>query len=377
MRSIVIKISLLLCIYPLSAQIQTSLYLNEAYESNPFRLPVPEASWVSTIDGGVQFNFSSLAISYNGSYTDFSSFRDRNYFWHQAAFFGSFSNTKLGIYANQRLNKNDYQIYNYNTFTGYANQSILLGSVNIFLASNLSINNYPEISEINNWEVNGSLKINKSFQTKTTIISGFAIYYKQYTTSLFYLDTLTRFSGSGNGTNSGTQSFVEQVETESPPVSQMQYWIRVAQYLTQSTGLAIQYSARKTINGKARFLPGLTYGNNQESQIFDDPMGYESQAVGMEITQILPAQLILKASSYLGQKNYTSQGTYINQEAFDTQTLRRDRYQTAHISLQKKFSVNNTRFSIQFWYRWLNNDSNSYWYDFSNNYGSLSLGVNL
>ena len=243
------------------------------------------------------------------------------------------------MYLNQRYNRNDYTVYNYNTLTGYVNHSINVGTFNFYLAGNLIYNTYPELSQIDNLEVNSSLRINKSFETRTTFIIGGSLHYKKYTSSYSFVDTLSIASGSGSGqgTNNEVQSVLQSIEVPAPSVSQFQYWVRIAQSLTQSTGVAAQIRSRINIEGATRTLPGLPFNYNQESEIFDDPMGYELQSIGVELTQILPAQIIMKASTYLGEKKYTAQGIYINQETFDPDILRADKYQTAEYESEKEF----------------------------------------
>jgi len=331
-------IALIILIIPLHAQVQTYIYFNEAFESNPFLLPDAQESWVSTIEVGVQLNISPISISYNGSYTNFSNFEERTFYWHQAALFSSFGKSNIGVFLNQRFNRNDYTVYNYNTLTGYINHSRNIDTFNFYLGGNVVYNTYPELSQIDNLEVNGSLRINKSFETRTTFIIGSTLHYKKYTTSYSYIDTLfmPSGSGSGQGTNTGMHSLLQSIEVPAPSVSQLQYWIRIAQSLTNSTGVAAQFRSG-----------------------------------------ILPAQLIMKASTYLGEKKYTAQGIYIDQETFDPQTLRSDKYHTAHMRLRKNLSIHSTRLAIEFWYRWSENSSNSYWYNFDNHYGSVSINLNF
>jgi hypothetical protein len=88
------------------AQWHANVYFNQAYDSNPFRLPEPEESWVSTFDIGIQRNFKKISLSYTGSFSRFQNMMDRNHYWHQLALFGSSSKTRWGIYAEQRLNNN-------------------------------------------------------------------------------------------------------------------------------------------------------------------------------------------------------------------------------------------------------------------------------
>ena len=51
------------------SQWRADMYLNQAYDSNPFRLPEPEASWVTTADLGLQYDFGGVAVSYQSNYT--------------------------------------------------------------------------------------------------------------------------------------------------------------------------------------------------------------------------------------------------------------------------------------------------------------------
>jgi len=364
------------------AQFQTYLHLNQAYESNPFRHPEAQESWISTLEGGLQYNISTISLSYNGSYSNFSNFADRNYYWHQGALFASFSDTRLGIYFDQRFNRDVYTLYNYNSMTAYINQNLSLSTFNFFLAANGMINNYSELEAINNYELNASARLNKSFETRTTFILGVSGHYKKYTTSYSYMDSIASSTGgSGNGSGPGSagtiQTDYQSVEVEAPSVSQLQYWVRIAQSLSSSTGLAAQYQSRINIEGATRYLAGLPYDYNDESEIFDDPMGYELQSVGVELTQIIPAQIIAKISGYYGEKAYTVQGIYIDQEIFTEEILRNDRYRTAFLSLQKNFSVNQIRMTGRLLYRWVDNESNSYWYNYSNHYSSLSLSFSF
>jgi hypothetical protein len=376
LRSLLIKI---LFVISLQAQFQTYVYFNEAYESNPFLLPEAEKSWVATIEGGIQFNLSPISISYSGSFTSFSNFSERTFYWHQAALFSSFKKTNLGLYINQRFNRNDYTIYNYNTMTGYINFSNNIGTFYLYTSGNLIYNTYPELAQIDNIEVNGSLKVNKSFDSGTTFILGGGLFYKKYTSSYSYTDTLQSGAGTGTGQgmNGGSQFALQSIEIPAPSVSQFQYWIRIAQSITKSTGLAMQFRSRLNIEGATRTLPGLPFNYNQESEIFDDPMGYELQSLGFELTQILPAQIIFKASAYKGKKNYTAQGIYEDQFIFDPLTLRSDRFNTAHASVRKNFIIHKSRFTIEIWYRFYHSDSNSYWYNFENHYSSISLSINI
>ncbi len=364
------------------AQWQANLYFNQAYESNPFRLPENEPSWISVLDIGLQYNIGDFAISYRGDYTYFTNFLDRNHYWHQAALFGEIGSTNLGVYYNQRYNKDLFSLYDYYTAVAYINHTTDLGGINVYLAGNGILTKYAELSDLENIELNGMLRLNKSFETRTTIIAGFGMYYKDYTQSYTIIDT-TAQSGSGQtgngmgpGVGDGSTGYY-YLELEAPSVSQWQGWVRLAQSVFERTGLAVQYHARRSLTGSARFVSGPTLGYNEESEIFDDPLGYELNSFGSELTSILPGQIILKASYYQGKKNYITQGIYLNEDLYDPETLRNDQYQTFSLNLRKTFPAGSLNYEIRLWYQWYSNTSNSFWYNYQNHYSSISFGINF
>jgi len=380
MRLISILILLIVSVQSGRAQWQADFYFNQAYESNPFRLPENEPSWISTLDMGLQYNFGDFAVSYRGDYTYFTNFLDRNHYWHQAAFFGEIGPTNMGLYYTQRFNKNDFTIYNYYTGVAYLNHSAELAGFNVFISGNAILTRYAELADLDNIEMNGLLRINKGFETRTTFISGLGIYYKDYTQSYTIIDTVANSSsgqmGEGMGSGSGSTGYY-YTELEAPSVSQWQAWIRVAQSIFERTGLSAQYQVRKSLTGSARFVSGPTLGYNEESEIFDDPLGYELQSFGSELTSILPGQVILKASYYQGQKDYITQGIYLSEDIYDEKVLRHDRYNTVAVNLRKVFPAGSVNYEIRFWYQWYRNTSNSYWYNYQNHYSSISLGINF
>jgi hypothetical protein len=286
----------------------------------------------------------------------------------------------MGLYYTQRFNKNDFTIYNYYAGVAYLNHSAELAGFNVFISGNAILTRYAELTDLDNIEMNGLLRINKGFETRTTFISGLGIYYKDYTQSYTIIDTVANSSsgqmGEGMGSGSGSTGYY-YTELEAPSVSQWQAWIRVAQSIFERTGLSAQYQVRKSLTGSARFVSGPTLGYNEESEIFDDPLGYELQSFGSELTSILPGQVILKASYYQGQKDYITQGIYLSEDIYDEKVLRHDRYNTVTVNLRKVFPAGSVNYEIRFWYQWYRNTSNSYWYNYQNHYSSISLGINF
>jgi len=384
-----------LAIVPLNAQWNFSLTYDQEYNDNPFRLPETQNSWVSSIDFGLEKEFKSFAIGYYGNYSRFNSIMERNFYWHQLGLWGGTETTRWGFYGEQRINKSDYQLYDYFNVTSYLQHQFLLKEMRITWNGSINYNQYKELNELNNWKVNTSLQGHKSLPTRTTLIGGISFHYKIYPnstgetyftpdsalTQMSYLSTVNQFSISDNGHGRGhgrmgylSPKAYTQLETTS--ASQLTFWLRLAQSITQKTGLAVQYQQRKILSGSDRFVSGLSYSYSQESQLFDDPMSHEGYSVGSELTQLLPFDITLKLAGYYTTKNYSAQGIYVDAETYDSSILRQDLSKTAWASLRKNIGINfrdGAAIVFYLYYQWLDNQSNSYWYDYANR--SVLIGL--
>lgn len=373
-----------------SAQWNFSLTYDQEYNDNPFRLPEAQKSWVSTVDFGIERGFENINLGYYGSFSRFNSIAERNYYWHQFALWGGSDSTNWGVYGEQRLNSSNYNVYDYVNATAYFRKRFFLLGMMTNWSSSIYLNRYSQLSELNNWRFNSNIRIQKSFATRTTIISGLGFDYKDYLNSIQESlvdgepmfnennDFSNMYGNNGRGRGRGKGYLVEDSYTnfETASVSQLNYWIRLAQSLTQTTGLAVQYQTRQLITGLDRYVSGLSYSYSQESQFFDDPMSYESHSIGSELTQLLPFSSTLKLAFYFMAKNYSSQGIYVDAENFDESILRQDEYRTAWLSLKKNIGLNmknGGQISLYFYFQWLDNQSNSYWYDFENRASSVGL----
>jgi hypothetical protein len=359
------------------AQSLTNFSINTAYDNNPFRLPESQESWVSNFNIGVQHNFSSFSVSYLGGYTHFDQITDRNFYWHQLALFGTNGATNWGLYADQRLNGDDYKLYNYTIYTAYLNHHTALLGLNLFLDGHFNINTYANLPEIDNFEVSSALRINKSFSTRTTLIAGGKILFKRYINSTEAVtEVIEDGSGGGRGMQTGGGSFLVYSEIEAPSATQLLTYIRIAQSVTTSTGIAIQTQKQIMLSGSSRFVSGLSNGYSEESQLFDDPIGYESEGIGSEFTQLLMAGFYLKGAYYITQKRYETQGIYLDAELYESSELREDTYKIGWLRLQKIIPIHfpaEGSLTLRLVYQWTDNSSNSFWYNYANQYSALEI----
>ncbi len=384
---------LLFLIPPVYGQWYYSLSLEQEYNSNPFRVPEAEADQVSRFALGIQRDREAFSVQYYGNYLRFNQNSRRNFYWQQLYFSGGDS-TNWFLSADNRLNRSEYNLYDYSIFKGGLNHAEQAGNYLIRLGGALSLNRYHQLDELNNFLFTGSASLNRSFRTRTSFIGAVSFNYKTYLNENF-LQTVSADSspgispsvsllngpGGGMGPGNGGGRMSERyysAATETASVAQLLLSLRAAQSVTTYTGVALQYYNRISLNEGDRSIAGIFYGYDTESQIFDDPMGYQGQSLGLEITRILPYHVSLKASAYRQQKNYISQGIYSGPDIYDENIAREDTRTTAWISLQKRFAVNvlNGGFlTVHLNYQWLENQSNSYWYDYRYHY--ISGGIDL
>jgi len=323
-----------------------SLAYEKEYNSNPFRSVETSPSWIGVYDVSVSKTFTNNSIGYYGNYGNFGQLSARNFYWHELAWWGYSGGTSYGLNVEQRLNTPDYAVYNYQTATAYLLHRIYTGTGLWQFDGSAQTVFYPEIKAFNYLKVNAGAYANKAFPTKTTLIVSSKLYFKQYLT--------------------------ESV----PGITQLYGRLRIAQSVTSTTGIAVQYSQRILLGQAARTITEIPYTTYQESEIFNDPMSYNGQTFGTEITQLLPYQILVKAAVYEEWRQYIGQPAYIQPDIYDQSVRREDRSTTAWVYLEKTFDItlisqNSLTMSLTF--QWKENQSNSYWYKYSINYGALGI----
>jgi hypothetical protein len=399
LKIILFIVYLLLFSNLVNAQWNFSLSYDQEYNDNPFHLPQAESSWISNFQFGVEHESGLFTTAYYGTYSHFNNILDRNFYLHQLSLFGGSDTTAWGILGEQRIDKTAFNIYDYKDLNGIFNHRFSMAGIAVNLQSKIQFNFYDQLSELNNWKLNSNFRLHKSFPTRTTLIAGAGIDYKNYLNSANLIEiesdtsnlALTnsimemenghgggRGKGRGywHGEENGFLTATSYVDLENPSVMQISFWLRLAQSITPTTGLAFSYYNKTLLSGKDRFISGISFSYNQESEVFNDPMGYESHAVGSELSKLLPMEVMLKLAALYMKKGYSAQGIYVDAENYDELMLRNDNYKTFYFNLKKDFEfINDSLLAITLYYHWMENNSNSYWYNYNNNFYSIGLEI--
>lgn len=355
------------------AQLSYSFSTEQEYNDNPFRSQLAIKTLISSLDYSLEHNSDLIAVGYSGSYYNFEAVPERNFYWHQLSAWKSFENSTAGIFAEQRLGKDIYTYFNYTNVTGYYTHRFNMDDFHIMLSPNVSLSKYPSISILDNLKISLNSTVNYGFETGTTFILGGAFTYKKY------LDP----------TQNGTYSYINesnQLITEAytdrnvSSVTQMLSFLRIAQSITPTTGIASQFTNRSILNGFGSFVKDLNMIYGDESEIFDDPVNYEGNNLSIELTQILFDDLTVKGGYFLNNKFYPSQGIYDEAYNYNTGIMRSDVQQIFVFTMLKNFSLDDSgdiSLSAGLKYQYINNQSNSVLFNTKANSISVNIGLNF
>ena len=388
-NNILIKIFLVVFLITLPTYGQWQLHstINREYNTNPFYLPQAQSSWITTTELGFGKKFEKISIYYTGDYFLFDNISERNFFWHQFTLSGNKNDFSWNLTAEQRINKEEDNLYDYSQMKTNFNYKFKIKKIYFFTNMNLGFINFPNMKELNSWNYAANFKAVKSFPTKTTLLSGINLNYKKYT-NIFIQTTIdtneTLYSmgsggGGGGGGRRGSGMFLSD-ETETPSVSIGKAWVRLAQSVFSKTGIAALYQKQFILSGNNRLLIGDVLNYQLEDLVFDDPTNYESDKFGIELTQLLPWSSKFKSSYYITHKDYSTQGIYLDEENYSDETKRTDNNKNLNFSLTKQFNNfpgKNNYFTLNLRYNWLENSSNSYWYNYENEVTSLNMTLNF
>ncbi|MCW8850701.1 MAG: hypothetical protein OQJ81_12035 [Melioribacteraceae bacterium] len=353
---------ILICLGTLSAQWRFSLATSQEYSNNPFSSPFPIASMVSSFNLGIEKDFSSLSLGYYGNYTNFANDDTRNFYWHQFGLWNLTDSTMYGFYAEQRVNTINYNYYNYSNLNAYYKRKFNFDGFTLLGNAAASYTDYSNLEDLRNILLNSGLMFNKSFETKTTLIGGVNFNYKNYVSSDLKSTELTGDSLESPSSNAFT--------------SQLTSYLRIAQSLTESTGLALQYSNQTILGGTANFIRQIDYVYGDESQYFDDPISYQGNSLSAQLTQLFSETMFFKINFSYASKEYPSQGIYESIDYYDELKIRVDNKTDLNLSLTKYFYTGKEEQNtllLTLSYNMINNNSNSFWYDYKSNQVSLLL----
>ncbi len=391
MSKIIVGVIFILMINSMSfAQFSVSSKVSSFFNDNLYRSPDKTGDWITNVGIILDYQASKYPVNLevNPDYYFYASHPEQN-FWFpsmSAEYFPFLDKNKnwqfySSIDASFKLNKDDLKAYNYwqVLFSGglYHDGSFALQQISY----QYQLREYPDFSELSNRTHFFNWKLNKSFKTRTTLITNVQFSSRQYESQTAYIvvtDTLEGTGSRGRGRRESPPRIItHEVLLSSGPVElqQLAVAVRIAQNVWPNFGVFVQYLKSFNLSSTGEFQNYGAYWGDE--QLFDDPLSYLRDQWSAQLTWMMPQQWQLRFSTVFNRKSYIKEKAYLNaEESTPGGELRKDQKLDFTLTLGKSFFVKEkftTNIRGQAYYT--NNNSNSYWYNYQNLISGISINL--
>jgi len=269
---------------------QFSFYtdVNSYYDDNVFNNYLAESDFVHNFSLGsaydVETETNNLSFYYDGNFSFYNENTSKSSNLHKAGIVNTYfindeNPINIGVNYSIRKYRDDYDIYDWNSFSAYANYRHFTAENDFILIGYIfNRNKYDNLDIFSYNEHKGLIKLQFAFETKTTLLIRGEAGYKDY---------LQQFNISDFTNN------IWQVSSS----------IRVAQSLGENTGMSVFAGISKNFKDGTRYL----YSNNYyyfEEELLNDQYSSDGFEGGVKITQMVTPILILSGFANYAQRNY-------------------------------------------------------------------------
>lgn len=341
------------------------------YDDNPLRQNDGSEEYINSVQTRLDFKpFNrEFYIFYSGGYDAFKNINDRNYQNHYFGFNYAFSssdsseeNIFTGINYALKKGTSDYAVYDFTQLTAFANGNFYLSDDQLISAGyRTAYKNFPDLYNLIHVENLVSLGYSRFFESGTGLFLQAVAGNKNYSSDQL-LQSVTGMGMRGKGRFMNSSKSVN--------VAQLRSSVKISQSVFEKTGLSVYYLNRTNLTKtKQNFLSTeLIYSD--DSELWDDPYGFQGNEAGLELTQILPYNLTAKFSVDYSNRHYLN-------NAADSLglTQRIDNKTEIWGGLSKSFNslsfIESLELGIEYMY--IINRSNTEFFDYRNNLFQLSL----
>ncbi|MCF8373875.1 MAG: hypothetical protein K9H64_19790 [Bacteroidales bacterium] len=360
------------------AQVEASVDISTSYDDNVFLSTSPQPDFITDAEITLLVHPKDSAISYyaNSNYFAYLDNSDRNLFMNKLGFsyYKALDTSKsnflfLGGSWLNRLNKQEFNYYNYDQFNGYTNLQFKIKKVQLKTGYNFRYRNFSYMPELNNFQNYLFFNMNRSFETRTTFIVESNLGLKTFKGEDYYVEV------SGKGMNGNPHTVT--VEGDNINMSHLIMIGRVAQSLHDRVGIYVQYKRQISLIDKGSYINSDVF--YQDEELFDDPFSYENSEFSTRLTVILPKQVSLQTGGIFSNKKYLSEQAYESStDTLGVGGIREDTKNSFYVKLEKTFNAKDKWYNalrIYSNYNLVANKSNSYWYNY--NYNIVTFGLQL
>jgi hypothetical protein len=391
----------IICFNLMAAQVHSQIALqhSSSYDKNIYRTNSATSDWVhqTLLTAATSFHVSSFLwdVSYLGQIVWFSYNSERTFANHQ---FNSGLQFKISQHiqteitgdVSREFNRDRYTIYDFWSWHIQPTTQFLHWQSNPVEAGyRFRSRHYPDIAELTYREHHAFFEAKHFFPTRTTIILNIGWYQKTYQTGIDTTYTIQRkipptkgypgHSGGGRSNNGSPDpeapAHEDTVVTLHPvdgrSTQRVELMVRVAQSLTQTTGISLDWTNFNALDDNARYLTGQQYNYTVDDELYNDPYNYNGMAWQSTITQHLPCAIQMKLYVCRTERHYRY--AVIN----SSNNFRDDREMEYGLELTRRLTSWPTDYvtSFSFSTNYLDNESNNPYYNFSA--PSLLFGIRV
>lgn len=328
------------------------------YDDNIYNNYLNTADYINSLSFGGAYNFESefnnFQIYYEGVLGDYTTNKFKSFNTHKLGIvnthlFGEdYNPLNVGINYTIRNNRDDFTIYDFRQLSAYANYRHTIEETNFLIGGYIFYRNeYPNFNVFSNYEQKAFIKWISNFESLTSVMVSTELNYKTYFEQY-------NFNGYAND-----GSFVR-------------VHLNIGQSLGENTGANLFASYRKNLSEKSRYVisDSLIF---YEEEIFNDLYAFNSFEVGFGFTQIIDENIKLSSELKYSPKYFTS--LYSADEfGNELEALREDKQVSFGIGIEYQLTKILEGLGISATFNFIKNNSNDFYYDYSNQIYSVSIG---
>jgi hypothetical protein len=347
---------------PAQAQFNLYTYYQGIYDDNIFNNADQVSDFINSFSFGSAYNFESevnnVQLYYEGSLNYFQTTTSKSFNTHRIGLVEthlfSIDDNPLnaGINYSFRNNKDEFELYNFEQLSAYINYRHAVSESDFILPGYVfNRNTYKNFNLFSHNEHKFFVTWISNFETKTSLSLNAELNLKQYAEIYNYEGYL----------NNATQ---------------LKLLMNLGQSLGDKTGMNGYVVYRKNLSEGSRYLIGSDSLVYYEEEIFNDIYSYDGIEAGIGFKQYFSSSVELSLEAKYMIRNYSSLPA-VDISGNELNYLREDKQFGfgAGLSFDLSKVINGLSFTTT--WNYFKNNSNDYYYKYSNQIISASLGFDF
>lgn len=356
---IVLSISLFL--FSAKAQFYFSTSIEGYYDDNIFNNYLNSSDFINAFSGELGYDFeterNNFELYYIGFINRYYKFGDKSSVIHKVGAVNTFlfsendNPLNIGLNYAARINREDYYIYDFNQISAYANYIHSISESNkIQLGVVGNRIDYENFNLFSHYQLKAFLRIINSFESRTSITAAAEIDQKSY---------LEKY----------------QSEGLTDEITQAKLYLQIGQGITDNLGLSGYAFFRKNLVKGNRYFSNNEYVFYEE-ELFNDLYSNDGVETGITLSYLFSPNIMGKVAGRYDVRNYTDLPA-ADENGNELEELRKDNQYSIGASLEFGLAKILDGLYLSLNYNYIRNNSNDYYYDYTNQIYAITLGFDF